>query len=151
MAQPFLAPAPIERISDGTEHYPRKIGEQLNGGTVLGTDLFAGALRVLMITVPDAATGDVDRVLPVKMRVVDVQGVKTGGAGAASNTWTVKNGSTAITDAIDGNIADKVQFEALTIDDAQQDIAAGGTLRVSRAKSGGDASCLVYVYMVPVA
>lgn len=151
MSVPFLDPAPLERLGDDTEHYPRKVAAMVNGGTVTGTDLWAGPDRVLMIDIPDAATGDVDRVLPTKLRVIDVWGFKTGGAGGAANTVQVKNGATAITDAISTNIADNVRFTCGTRDDAQQDIAAGGTLRITRTKAGGNAACVVFISFVPVA
>lgn len=104
------------------------------------------------ITVPDAATGDVDVVLDQKTRILDVWLVKTGGAGGSGDTITVKNGSTAITDAMDINVADKVVVRAGTIDDAQQEIAAAGTLKVTRTKgSANNAACKVYVLAVRAA
>jgi hypothetical protein len=115
-------------------------------GNVIG-----GIPVVHIVDVPDAATGDVDVTLTHKTRVLDVEVVKTGGAGAASNTITVKNGATAITNDLDMNVADKTVVRAGTIDDAQWDIAAAGTLRVSRAKSGGNAACKVIVRGVRVA
>jgi hypothetical protein len=100
---------------------------------------------VIVIPVPDAATGDVDVVVERAFEVTEVVVQKRGGAGAASNTITVKKGATAISDALDMNVADKVLVRASTIDDAQSTLAAGDTLRVSRAKSGGNAQCLVTV------
>jgi hypothetical protein len=105
-----------------------------------------GAFEVVhRIDVADAATGDVDVTLTHKTRVIDVMVVKTGGAGAAGNTYQVKNGANAITNAIDGNVADKALRWAGEIDDAQHEIAANGTLRVTRTKVGGNAACIVYV------
>jgi hypothetical protein len=100
---------------------------------------------VIVIPVPDAATGDVDVVVERAFEVTEVVVQKRGGAGAASNTITVKKGATAISDALDMNVADKVLVRASTIDDAQSTLAAGDTLRGSRAKSGGNAQCLVTV------
>ena len=95
------------------------------------------------------ASGDTDVVLDHKTRVTDVHIVKTV-AGGASDTVTVKNGATAITDALDLNVADKVIVRAGTIDDAQHEIAAGGTLRVTAVKSTNPA-CIVYVHGLRVA
>lgn len=87
-------------------------------------------------------TGDVDVVLTHKTRILDVQCVAVG-AGGAADTITVKNGATAITDAIDMNVADKAVKRAGTIDTAQWDIAAAGTLRISGA-SAVNAEVIVY-------
>ena len=103
------------------------------------------------IVVPDGATGNVDTVLTYGFRVVDVWVVKTTGAGGASDTITVLSTGDAITDAIDINIADKVMARAGTIDDAKHEIAAGGTLRVTRTKSSGaNVACIVYVLGYPI-
>lgn len=111
-----------------------------------------GALGVLhRIDIADAATGDVDVVLDHKTRVIDAWCVKTGGAGGAANTIQVKNGANALTDAMSINIADQAIARAGSIDDAQHEIAAGGTLRVTRTKAGGNAACTVYVLGLRVA
>ncbi len=112
----------------------------------------AGIPVLHRITVADVATGNVDVVLDAKTRVLDAWVVKTGGAGGASDTIQLKNGSDAISDAVDINIADKVVARVGTIDDAYHEIAAGGTLRVARTKSSGaNVECEVYVLGVKVA
>ena len=77
-----------------------------------------------------------------KLRVLDVWAKAVGGAGGASDTALVDDGTTAITDAIDMNVADNVIVRAATIDDAKEDIAENGTLRVIRASA---AVCDVYI------
>jgi len=151
MAAPYIPDGVIEELGDAEEHYPRKVAQQVNGATRLGTDTIPGPMFCLMIDIPDAATGDVDRVLRRKYRVMDVVIYKTGANGGAANTITVKNGANAITDAISININDNTRAVATTRDDAQYDIAAGGTLRVTRTKAGGNAACQVIVYLLPVA
>lgn len=112
----------------------------------------AGVPVVHNVAVPDGATGDVDVVITEKMRVTAVRLVKTGGAGGASDTITVKNGTTAITNAMDINVADQTVVRAGTINDASWEIAAAGTLRVTRTKaSGANVACLVIVEGVRVA
>jgi hypothetical protein len=106
---------------------------------------------VFRIDIADAATGDVDVTVTNKIRVIDVHVVKTTGAGGAANTIQVKNGASAITDAISINISDNVVARAGSIDDAQHEIAAAGTLRVTRTKAGGNAACTVYVLALRVA
>ena len=112
-----------------------------------------GGLMVLhRVDVADGATADVDVTLTHKTRVLDVWLVKTAAAGGASDTITVKNGATAITDAMDINVADKIIVRAGTIDDAQHEIAAAGTLRVTRTKSSANnVACTVYVLGLRVA
>jgi len=148
---PFLRPARVSRVAMPVDSDIRPLAEQVNGGVVTGTDDVAGPLRVLCIDVPDAATGNVDRVLPVKMRVVDAWLVKIGGAGNAANSYQLFNGPNAITGVITGDLADKQRVSAGDIDPAFQDIAHRGVLRVTRTKGGGNAACQFYVAMVPVA
>ncbi len=114
--------------------------------TVANANVIGGIEVAHRITVADAATGDVDVVLTHKTMVTEVEVIKTGGAGGADDTITVKNGATAITDAIDINVEDKVVKYAGTIDDAQQTIAAGGTLKITRTKaSANNTACIVIV------
>lgn len=110
-------------------------------GAVLG-----GVEVVHIIAIADGATADIDTVLTDKTEITTIELVKTAGAGGASDTITVKNGSTAITNAMDINVADKTVVRATTIDDAATVIAAAGTLRVTRTKtSGANAACRVIV------
>jgi hypothetical protein len=106
-----------------------------------------GGLPILYRITAAALTGDVDVTLTYKSRVLDVWCVATA-AGGASDTITVKNGATAITNAMDLNVSDKVMVRASTIDDAAHEIAAAGTLRVTGASA---ATCEVYVLAIRVA
>lgn len=120
--------------------------------TIANANVVGGVPVVHRVTVADGATADIDVTLTYKTRVYDVVVVKTAAAGGASDTITVKNGTTAITDAIDINIADKAVARAGTIDDAAWEIAAGGTLRVTRTKaSANNVACEVIVYGMKVA
>ena len=109
-----------------------------------------GAIPVChRITIADGATANTDVVLTNKTQIVDVVVIKTAGAGGASDTIQVKNGTTAITNAMDINVADKTVVRAGTIDDAAYQIAAGGTLRVAMvngAAGGNNTACEVRVY-----
>jgi hypothetical protein len=106
-----------------------------------------GGITLLYRITATALTGDVDVTVAERIRVLDVWCVATA-AGGASDTIIVKNGTTAITDAMDLNVSDKVIVRALTIDDAQHEIAAAGTLKVSGASA---ATCEVYVLAIRVA
>jgi len=120
-------------------------------GNVANANVIGGLPVVHRIDIADAASGDVDVVLTHKTRVIDVCVVKTGANGGAANTIQVKNGANAITDAISININDTLIARAASIDDAQHEIAAAGTLRVTRTKAGGNAACIVYVWGIRVA
>lgn len=107
----------------------------------------ASLLACYTFDIADAASADYDVVVKDTIEVLDVLVQKRGGAGGAAGTVTVKNGATAISDAIDINDADKLLSRASTIDDAQSTIAAGGTLRVSMADSANSA-VLVTVFCI---
>ncbi len=106
-------------------------------GTVADANTIGGIPVVHMFEIADAATADYDIVIAEKTEFLFFQLIKTAGAGTAV-TCTMKNGATAITDAIDLADADKTVSIAATIDDASNVIAAAGTLRASivRTTSG---------------
>lgn len=122
-----------------------------NVGNVANANVVGGIPVIFRIDIADAATGDVDVVSTHKVRVIDAWAVKTANAGGAANTIQVKNGANAITDAMSININDQAIVRAASIDDAQHEIAAGGTLKVTRTKAGGNAACIVYVSALRVA
>ena len=126
------------------------------GVATVADDNLTGGIPVLhRLSIADGATADVDYVLVHKTRVVDVWLVKTGGAGhATEDTIQVKNGASAITEAIAVGAADKAVKRATEIDDAAHEIAAAGTLRITRTKGasgGNNVECTVYVLGVRVA
>ena len=118
---------------------------------VADVNVIGGLLVLHRIDIADGA-GDTDVTLTHKTRIIDAWAVKTAAVGAAGDNVTIKNGSNAITDAIDIGTpaADKVLVRAGTIDDAQHEIAAGGTLKVTAAHNTNNA-CTVYVLGVRVA
>ena len=111
--------------------------------TVVSNQVQPGLVLGLVFAVPDAATGDIDIVVAEKIEVLDVICRKDAGAGAA-NTMQVKNGATAISDAI-ACAVDKTITRAGTIDVAQNTIAAGGTLRLTTTRAAGTRTALVTV------
>lgn len=88
------------------------------------------------------ASEDVDIVVTEKFELLDVTVIKS--AAGAGNTLTVKNGATAITDAIAAAV-DKAVTRAGTIDQAHSVIAAGGTLRASVTWAAGSGAMKVIV------
>lgn len=98
------------------------------------------------VTVPDAATGDVDVIMNEKFEVTDIECVKRNGAGAG-NTVTVKNGATAISNAIACDTDDAVTRAGSIIDGAGTNvIAAGGTLRLTCTRAAGTRNSQIFVY-----
>lgn len=100
----------------------------------------------ILVGIPVATTGsitaDFDVIVAEKFEVVDVICRKD--AAGAANTITIKNGATAISDAI-AYAVDKAVTRAGTIDTASNVIAAGGTLRVTATRSAGTVAGLVTV------
>ena len=136
--------------ADGTT-----IDNMLTGHHVANTadaNVIGGIEVAHRIAIADAATADTDVVLTHKTLITQIEVIKTGGAGGASDTVQVKNGSTAITDAMSINVADKVIVRPSTIDDAQMTISAGGTLKVTCTKvAAANVACLVIVRGLRVA
>lgn len=124
----------------------------LKAAVVADVNIAGGIALVHRVLVPSGANGDVDVVLTHKSRVLDAWVVMKG-AGTVGSTLTVKNLATAITDALSvAASGDKAIVKFTTIDDAQHEIAAAGTLRVSKASTGGDfPGAEVYVSAIRVA
>lgn len=99
----------------------------------IGLPRVAGVSIIYQITAT-TLTGDVDTIMPNKVRVIDVWAVGTGTGGAA-DTIIVKNAANVISSTLDMNIADTTIARATTLNDLYWDIAAGGTLRVSGASA----------------
>lgn len=99
-----------------------------------------------VVPVPNTAANydivPVNKIAVVSATVIKAAGSTTGGA---SDAITVKNGTTAITDAMSLNtVAAKSVVRNAQIDLANNVIAAGGTLRVTAAKTT-DCSCTVFI------
>lgn len=124
----------------------------LSPPTVANAAVQGGVPIVFRHTLTSGANGDQDIVVTPKVRVIDAWLVMKG-AGTAGSVVTVKNGATAITEALDVSAKlDKAKVQFDSIDDAQQEITAGGTLRLSKASTGGDfPGAEVYVLALHVA
>lgn len=122
-----------------------------NAKVVANVNVIGGQLLVHTVLVPSGANGDVDVVLTHKTRVVDYVATMKG-AGTAGSALTVKNGANAIGVTHDVSAAaDQDVVRATKIDDARHEVAASGTLRVTKASTGGDfpgAEVTVYGYRV---
>lgn len=137
----IVAPTISGTLASGTIERDLKVVANANvvGGVPVlhRIDLAAGALA------------DTDVVLTYKTRVIDAWLILRG-AGVSTTTLTVKNGATAITDAMAASGSDKAVVRAASIDDASYEIAAGGTLRVTSATGATQPAATVYVLGVKV-
>lgn len=124
----------------------------LSPPTVADGAVQGGVPLEFRLTLTSGANGDQDITVTPKVRVIDAI-IVLKGAGTAGSTVTVKNGATAISNAVDVSAgSDKALFRISSIDDAQQEIAAGGTLRLSKASTGADfPGAEVYVRALHVA
>jgi hypothetical protein len=118
--------------------------------TLADADVLCSVPIVYRIDIAAGANADKDVVVTHKIRVVDAA-VVLRGAGVASEVMTVKNGANAITNGIAASGADTTVTRAGTIDDAQWEIAAGGTLRVTGSAGASMPACTVYVWAHRVA
>lgn len=110
-----------------------------------------GGLEVIhRVDLAAGALADTDVVLTHKTRVLDAWLILRG-AGVSTTTLQVKNGTSAITDAMDASGSDKAIVRAASIDDAAYEIAAGGTLRITSATGATQPAATVYVRGIRVA
>jgi hypothetical protein len=117
---------------------------------VANANVIGGITVLHRIDVADA-TGDTDVVLTHKTRIIDAWALNTGiAAHATDDTWQVKNGANTISDAVAKTATVNALKRISTIDPAQAEIAAGGTLRIAAVKDT-NAAVTVYVLGIRVA
>lgn len=139
----------IKKVSPG---FSTPADATLNGAklaTVADKAVIGGIPVIHRIDLAAGALADTDVVLTYKTRVIDACLVLRG-AGVANTVITVKNGANAITDAMAASGADKALVRAASLDDAQWEIAAGGTLRVTSSVGATQPACTVFVVGIRV-
>lgn len=128
------------------------------GGTSIGSSNLtnavdgagAGAVPFYIVaSFADAATNSQDIVMTRKGEFLNASVQKRGGAGGALNTLQVLKGATAITNAIDTNIADQALTGTQSIDDSSSTLDAGDTLRITNTKAAGNSALLVICQFLP--
>ena len=97
----------------------------------------------LKVLTAAGASNTVALTMERKFTVIDVIARNYGGAGTSSDVLTIKNDTTAITDAMDMNVADNLIVRAASIDDASHELAAGGTLNVAASNAGGGLQTMI--------
>ena len=109
-----------------------------------------GGVPVLFrVLTAGGASANIDVEMKHKVRVIDAWSVNKA-AGTTSDTVTIQNVTTDITDAMDVNIIDRNIARAVSIDDAQHEIAAAANLRVSQVDGGGSDSPALEVYVLAI-
>ncbi len=105
-----------------------------------------GALVVIPIDIPDAATATLSYVNTEKLEIIDVIVIKdTTGTG---NTIQLKTaGGTAISDAIVAAV-DKAVTRAGTLDKAQRTLAASAGFQITATKAAGSMACQVFLHAI---
>ena len=116
---------------------------------VAESDVIGGLTSVFMIPIAAGALGDTDVTVTHKVRVIDAYNILRG-AGVANTTFQVFNTAAAITDAMAASGIDTTLVRAAEIDDANYEIDAGGTLRVTSATGATQPDALVVVTAVRV-
>ncbi len=117
--------------------------------TVSESNVVGGIPLVFEIPIVAGALGNVDVIMTHKIRVIDAHLILRG-AGIATTTLQVKNGATAITNAMAASGSAKDVVRAASIDPASYEIAAAGTLRVTSATGLTQPDALVIVTAVRV-
>lgn len=118
---------------------------------VADSNVLGGIHVIFRKNVSAGITADLDVTVTNKIRVIDAWLVKTNGAGGGAGSIQVKNGTSAVTDAMSIDVADTTITRATQINDANHEIAAGGTLRFTRTRTAStDETCVVYVEAIRV-
>lgn len=112
--------------------------------------VIGGIPLVYAIPIASGALADTDIVVAHKIRVLDAWLVLRA-AGVANTTLQVKNATNAISDAMAASGSDTALVRAATINDANYEIAAAGTLRVTSATGASQPAAVVYVTCMRVA
>gem|GEM_PF-3329100 len=125
------------------------IAETAGSGSVT-----AGMPQLIAVTIAGGAAANTDITTVTAVRIIDAWAVHEGGAGEASDTIQVADGSgNPITNAMDWSGNDKIVVRAGEIDDAAFEVAAAGTIRVTTTDddSGTDVGAgVVYILAMPI-
>ena len=117
---------------------------------VAAANVIGGIPLLYRIDIADA-TGNTDVVTTHKIKVLDFWIVNAGAAAHATlDTVQLKNTANAITDALAKTNVTEAVIKCATIDDAREDIAAGGKIRIAATKDT-NVACTAYVLAVRTA
>lgn len=118
---------------------------------VANVNVIGGVPMLHRIAIADLA-GNTDVVVANKTKIINVWAIKDAHGGGAGDTVKLVNVASGndITNAIDLSPADKTVIPVTTIDDDEDTILAGGTLRCTAAKVT-HCDCVLFVLGVRVA
>lgn len=105
--------------------------------TVADDNTTGGFVVIHRIAYAGGSTANYDITLDYQTRIIRAW-VRSEGAGTASDTLQITDGTNNITEALDiSSITDHKQSDFTTIDDTYDTIAAAGTLRLTQTDGGG--------------
>jgi hypothetical protein len=117
---------------------------------VANANPIAGIAGIIRVDIADASA-DTDVTMTHKVRVIDAWFLNIGNAAhATDDTITFKNTANAITDTIAKTATVNAIKRASTINPTYHEIAAGGKLRITAAKTT-NAAVTAYVHVIRVA
>ncbi len=112
------------------------IDRSLTPTSVVASDSVIGGVPVLFTQAILDASADTDIIVRDKLKVVDFWFLNTGiAAHATLDTIQLKNGTTAMSNAVAKTATVNGVVRVGTLDPAQTVVAAGGTLRITAAKN----------------
>lgn len=117
---------------------------------IADANVIGGVPVIHRVDITAGANANVDVVLTHKTRVINAWLVLRG-AGVTSETFQVKNGANAITDAMAASGSDQAVVRCASLNDAYWEIAAGGTLRVTGASGASMPDATIFVEGIRVA
>lgn len=124
------------------------IGDQKLDGrhakNIAAANIIGGLPELFRIDIAAGALGNTDVITTHKIRVIDAYLILRS-AGVATTTLQVKNGANAISSLMAASGADQALVRTTSIDDANWEIVAGGTLRVTSATGATQPDATVYV------
>lgn len=127
---------------------PNIDGGEIRGVTPIApassTDVKGGIPVVFRFELAAGALARTDKTLTFPIKVIDAW-LQLNGAGVANTTLTVQNTATAISSAMAASGSDKDVVRTASLDDAQQNIPAGGILAVESKTGATQPAATVYV------
>lgn len=116
---------------------------------VADANVEGGVPVIFRILTAGGASANIDVVMKHKVRVIDAWAILKA-APTASDTVVIQNVTTDITDVIVVTANDEDLVRAISIDDAQHEIAAAANLRVAQVDGGGSDSPALEVYVLAI-
>ena len=124
------------------------VASELNGAALAPLDATlpaAAVTAVLQFNQIDTDASTLSKVMDFAGKVIAVWAKKTSGNGGASCTATLSNAGNTLATATLNQVDNTQIFDAVVLNDAFEDFAAGDTLLLTAAKTANDCAAKVYV------